>query len=286
MLAMGPVEVQTTLSLNDAAARLGVHYMTAYRYVRTGLLPAAKRGATWHIEEQDLRRFEQADDIRGAGPRTRAGYVERLADRLVVADELGASALVDQALAGGADVEEVYLQLVVPALRLIGERWEAGAISVAAEHQASAIVLRLLGRIGPRFLPRGARRGTVVLGAAPGDHHGLPSAILADVLRIRRFEVVDLGADTPAASFADACADRDRLVLVGVCATVKRDRAVRDVVKAVRGAGVDVPILAGGAGVTDEVHARALGADGWAASGGAAADAVEALVADPAYATA
>ena len=34
------------LTLHEAADVLGVHYMTAYRYVRLGLLPAAKAGGT------------------------------------------------------------------------------------------------------------------------------------------------------------------------------------------------------------------------------------------------
>ena len=32
------------ITLHEAAARLGVHYMTAYRYVRTGRLPAERDG--------------------------------------------------------------------------------------------------------------------------------------------------------------------------------------------------------------------------------------------------
>ena len=34
------------ISLHDVAEELGVHYMTVYRYVRQGLLPATKRGRT------------------------------------------------------------------------------------------------------------------------------------------------------------------------------------------------------------------------------------------------
>ena len=35
---------EQTLTLAEAANHLGVHYMTAYRYVRTGQLPARKAG--------------------------------------------------------------------------------------------------------------------------------------------------------------------------------------------------------------------------------------------------
>ena len=45
------------LSLNEVAEKLGVHYMTVYRYVRTGLLPAAKSGGTWRVLADDLENF-------------------------------------------------------------------------------------------------------------------------------------------------------------------------------------------------------------------------------------
>ena len=35
------------LTLNEAAELLGVHYMTAYRYVRLGFLQATKVGGCW-----------------------------------------------------------------------------------------------------------------------------------------------------------------------------------------------------------------------------------------------
>ena len=35
-----------SLTLPEVAEKLGVHYMTAYRYVRTGRLPAKRSGST------------------------------------------------------------------------------------------------------------------------------------------------------------------------------------------------------------------------------------------------
>ena len=43
-----------TITLTEAAERLGVHYMTAYRYVRTGRLPATKLGSEWRVETSDV----------------------------------------------------------------------------------------------------------------------------------------------------------------------------------------------------------------------------------------
>ncbi len=54
--------------------------------------------------------------------------------------------------------------------------------------------------MGPRCTRHSPKRGMILLGAPEGDEHALPSAILADLLRAARFEVHDLGADTPTAS--------------------------------------------------------------------------------------
>ena len=42
------------LSLQETAERLDVHYMTAYRYVRTGQLPARRERGEWRVLEADV----------------------------------------------------------------------------------------------------------------------------------------------------------------------------------------------------------------------------------------
>jgi methanogenic corrinoid protein MtbC1 len=118
--------------------------------------------------------------------------------------------------------------------------------------------------LGPRFARRGRKRGTVVLGAVAGERHAIPGAILADLLRGRGFEVIDLGADTPAESFIDATRHANRLVAVLVGAiTPGQDRVIKRTVAALHAAEIGVPVLVGGPGIADEAHARSLGADGW-----------------------
>jgi excisionase family DNA binding protein len=269
-------ESKRTLTLHEAAELLGLHYMTVYRYVRTGRLDGSKDGAEWRVRTADVERLRRSPAAaRGRKPSGRRGsakrYRRRLEDRLVAGDEPGAWALIEGAMASGVEPEEIYLELLVPTLEAIGDGWERGTYSVAQEHQASAVVLRLLGRLSPRFTRRGRKRGSLVLGAPPGDEHGIPVAILTDLLRARGFRVHDLGDNTPAESFAEAAVAADGLVAVGIGATTRgNDRNVRATTRALR-RSVDVPILVGGSAVVDADHSRKLGGDGWAAS---AADAV------------
>jgi methanogenic corrinoid protein MtbC1 len=185
----------------------------------------------------------------------------------VRADEAAAWQQVQDQLAYGTEPEELYLEILAPTMHAIGDAWAGGELDVGEEHQASTVMQRLLGRLGPLFATRGRKRGTIVIGAPPRDRHSLPLALLADPLRGRHFEVVDLGADVPVDAFADATARVDRLVAVGVCATTASARSIRETI-AVLHAATTAPVVLGGAAVADGQVARRLGADHFSAGAG------------------
>ena len=267
------------LTLAQTAERLGVHYMTAYKYVRTGRLRAAKVGQEWLVAERDLAAFERVQQAPRSRGSRRSSYPAELQDRLLQADEAGSWAVVEAALASGMEPSAVLLDLVGPAMAAVGDEWERGAVTVAQEHQASAIATRVVGRLGPRFVRRGRKRGHVIVGAAPLDTHALPSAIVRDLLQGEGLVVTDLGADVPPADWANAVREAlggsPALSGVGVCATTPGHSGVlRSAIAAIR-AEAPVPVVLGGHAVTSAVQARRLGADHHS---GSAADAVAQLV--------
>jgi excisionase family DNA binding protein len=274
---------EALMSLRAAAEELSVHYMTAYRYVRTGRLPATKVGGEWRVRRADLEHVLGSDPgavlegTAGAGdPATRDRFRPRLEDRLLAADEAGAWAVVESSLTSGATPDEVYLRLLVPVLRSIGNRWAAGELTVHDEHRATAIATRLVGRLGPRFRRPGRRRGVVVVGAVSGDTHALATALLADLIRARSFDVVDLGGDTPVESFVEAAGSPEVVAVVITCSHAEVRPAVTATVKALRRAAAGVPILVGGGGIgADEVEA--LGADGSGTTAEQALDLIDQL---------
>lgn len=263
------------VTLIEAAERLGVHYMTAYRYVRTGRLEAHQDGAEWRVRTVDLDRLITARGSPGelaelgetgrpnaSNTRRPVDWAGRVEERLLSGDEGGAWTVVENAMAAGMAPDTVYLDVLGPAMHDIGERWAAGDATVADEHQASAIVLRLIGRLGPRFARRGRKRGAIIVAAPAGDTHGLPVALLADLLRGRGFRVIDLGADVPCDSLAATVRGADGLVVVGLCATVSaNDRGISDAIAAIRAAST-VPVVLGGRAIATPQAAMAHGADG------------------------
>ena len=270
------------LTLQEAADQLGVHYMTAYRYVRLGLLAASKSGGTWRVANDDLDAFRAGGGTAPVPAGRPAPWSERLEARLIAGDHRGAWGVIEAALAAGAELDEVYLDVLTPALVGIGTRWERGEIDIAVEHRATGIANRLIGRLGPRFVRRGRPKGNVVLGAPEGETHSLPTAILADLLRLEGWEVSDLGANTPASSLAHAAAATEDLVAVGVSMTLEESAAAAAAAcAAIRAAVPGVPIVLGGRGVSGDAHARAIGGDAYAHDAAAMVGILESYLVPP-----
>jgi excisionase family DNA binding protein len=262
------------LTLQDAADELGVHYMTAYRYVRLGVLDAAKSGGVWQIQRSALDRFREqaaaAEGSSGVHRARRAPWASRLESRLVAGDGAGAWSVVEAAMTAGAELDEVYLEILTPAMVSIGERWAAGELDISIEHRATGIAMRIVGRIGPRFNRRGRSRGLVALGAPAGEFHALPVAMLGDLLRLRGWEVSDFGVDVPAASIAHVVRESTGLLAVGLSAMSQDNlESLGEACAAVREADPDVLLVVGGHAIGGDEQARSLGADAWAVGGDA-----------------
>lgn len=255
-----------TLSLRAAAEQLGLHYMTVYRYVRTGRLPAVKRGGQWYVDPADMDGLTIGSDP-AARDGSRARAAVQLEARMLAGDEAGAWAVVSQALTSGAEPTDIHLQMIIPAMQSIGRRWATGEITVFDEHQATAVATRLTARMGPRFQRRGPSRGHVVVGLVSGDTHALTSAIISDLLRGSGFEVTDLGADTPPESFEEIVDQARADPVVAVALSSSGDHHLPQVIATVqtlREAHPDLIVALGGSGVRSEEEARAAGATIWA----------------------
>ncbi|CAN5549760.1 hypothetical protein BH23ACT3_BH23ACT3_17710 [soil metagenome] len=191
-MADAPFDLQT------AADHLGVHYQTAYRWVRSGELAAALVHGRYLLDAHDVTAFAERR-ARPSAPRARRPWggfeplSEKMYEQLHAGDEKAARKLVDGLVSDGVALTTVMQDVLVPALRHIGTEWHAGRLTVWVEHQASAIVDRIIGSHHPT--PRGRRRGTAVVAALSGDRHALPTSMAAAALREDNWRVHHLGAE-------------------------------------------------------------------------------------------
>ena len=134
----------------------------------------------------------------------------------VALDQRRVSQVLNEVLAALTPLK-AYEQVLVPLQREVGERWHAGAFSVAQEHLVTQEVRARLISLLHAAPDRGRRR--VVLACFPDEQHEI--GLLGAALRMRHagLSVVLLGQRTPAAE-AGRVARRLKADLVGLSAVM------------------------------------------------------------------
>jgi DNA-binding transcriptional MerR regulator len=126
-----------------------------------------------------------------------ASMLAEFLDRL---DESAANNALDR-LFSAYTVEAVLQRVLIPYLQRLGQRWEAGEVSVAQEHFASNLIRgRLLG------LAQGWGQGrgpAAVLACLPGELHELGLLVFGVALRRRGWRITYLGTNSPIDAVAD-----------------------------------------------------------------------------------
>ena len=120
------------------------------------------------------------------------------ADALLSADEAAAEIAIREAMDAGLDTARIDDEIIAPALWRIGDLWERGEISVADEHIATEISIRVLAlqREAQRVAQtRGEHR--VLLAAPAGEQHIVALRMVDNLLRNAGYEVAMLGSDVP-----------------------------------------------------------------------------------------
>lgn len=238
------------LDLRAAADEMGVHYQTAYRWVRAGRLPARFVDGRYLVARTDLdavmtqRSAPRRPPAPSAGRRRRAAA--RMHDALVAGDEGTARQLARTLLDEGTTITDLITDVIVPPLVRIGTDWHEGRLTIWIEHRASAIVERILGEHAPN--PRGRRRGTAMVAAVSGDFHSLPTLMATAALRSDNWTVEHLGANMPPDELAQFC--REHEVDLAVLSSTNPETADLATATADRLRAAGMRVIVGGPGST------------------------------------
>jgi methanogenic corrinoid protein MtbC1 len=126
---------------------------------------------------------------------------------LLLPDRAAACRLVLDAARTGTDVRALYLQVLQPAQREVGQRWHRGEVNVAQEHFCTATTALIMAQLQPYLhgTPRNGRR--LLAACVAGDLHALGLQMVVDFLEHDGWDVYYLGASTPADSVLQTVAD-------------------------------------------------------------------------------
>jgi len=171
------------------------------------------------------------------------------------------------ALERGMDVRDVYVDVLQESLYEVGRLWQAGRISVAAEHLATAITQLVVARLYEKLPRSEATRGRVVLTGVEGELHQVGGNMIADALEADGWDVRFLGTDVPGPDVLDAIAAH-RADLFGISCTLRQNvpkvASLVDEVRSRFGESRPRILVGGGAFRTAGGSPLDVGADAWA----------------------
>jgi len=179
-------------------------------------------------------------------------------------DEAAARRLAAEALAGGIEPLAAIEHGLVPGVREAGRLWEEGEFFLPELVLAAQAMRAAMDVLQPALGgARAASLGRVVIGTVEGDIHDIGKTLVATMLAASGFAVSDEGAGVSAARFVARARELDAdLVCASALLTTTMPRQ-RELVAALREAGLRARVMVGGAPVTRS-WAEAIGADGFA----------------------
>ena len=128
---------------------------------------------------------------------------EAFFEALVTGDAAAAEDLVLAAATAGTPLADLYVDVVGPALRDVGDQWASGCLTVADEHLATGIAWDVMRLVGVRAATAPRRSRERVLLAAVGDeNHVTGLRMIGDLADSHGFDVRYLGAALPVDTIA------------------------------------------------------------------------------------
>ena len=169
---------------------------------------------------------------------------------------------------------EVVDEALIPALDIVGGKYEKGTLFLPQLLQAASAAQSAFEEIKTAIAQKGegsASKGRIVLATVKGDVHDIGKNIVRVILENYGFEVLDLGRDVPVETVVDTVREKD-VHLVGLSALMTTTlKSMEETITALRSAGLDCKIMVGGAVLTPE-YAEKIGADWYAKDAKRSAD--------------
>ena len=171
--------------------------------------------------------------------------------------------LVQTALDGGANPEDLLMGSMIPAMRTMGEKFSRNEVYVPEMLIAARAMQSGMNVLEPVLAKKGHKPlGKVVIGTVKGDLHDIGKNLVAIMLKGAGFEVIDAGVDCDVEKYRRGVELGAQAVLCSALLTTTM--SYMKVVVEAFASDPDVKVIVGGAPVTQE-YADQIGAGGYGA---------------------
>ena len=186
----------------------------------------------------------------------------------------GEAAAQTRALLEAKEPLELVDEALIPALDIVGNKYEKGTLFLPQLLQAASAAQSAFEEIKTAIAKKGAAnesKGRIVIATVKGDVHDIGKNIVKVILENYGFEVIDLGRDVPVETVVNTVREKN-VHLVGLSALMTTTlKSMEETIAALHEAKLDCKIMVGGAVLTPE-YAKKIGADWYAKDAKRSAD--------------
>ena len=186
----------------------------------------------------------------------------------------GEAAVQTRALLETKEALELVDEALIPALDIVGNKYEKGTLYLPQLLQAASAAQSAFEEIKTAIAKKGGTsesKGRIVIATVKGDVHDIGKNIVKVILENYGFEVIDLGRDVPVETVVNTVREKN-VHLVGLSALMTTTlKSMEETIAALHAAKLDCKIMVGGAVLTPE-YAEKIGADWYAKDAKRSAD--------------
>jgi len=204
--------------------------------------------------------------------------LQAIAENLIKGKAPEVKRLVQEALDAGVPPKEILDNGLIAGMDVVGTKFKNNEfyvpevlIAARAMNQATELLAPALKKAGVKAI------GKVAIGTVKGDLHDIGKNLVTMMLKGAGFEIVDLGIDVSAEKFVAAAQDGAQVLALSALLTTTMPQ-MKNVIDALKDAGSKVPVMIGGAPVTQS-YADEIGAAGYAPDAASAVDVAKKLIA-------
>jgi len=201
-----------------------------------------------------------------------------LAEAVTKGDQNGCIEMTKAALAEGVDAKKIMDEGLVGGMNLIAEHWKRNEVYIPEVLIAARAMKSAMDVLAPELSKAGVEpEGKFLIGTVAGDLHDIGKNLVVMMLKGAGFDVKDIGVDAPDEKFIEEIKAYEPQV-IGMSALLTTTMpAMEQAIKACREAGIEAPIVVGGAPVT-EGYAQKIGANAYSPDAASAVDIVKELI--------
>lgn len=195
-----------------------------------------------------------------------------LKDCIVTGKMEDAKAIVNEAIAAGADAQDIINNYLIKGMEEIGQRFDEGKAFVPNLLLAARAMKGCLEILKPLLKDASSTSlGTLVIGTVKGDLHDIGKNLVASMLEGCGFEVINLGVDISDQQFVEAVKKYNPQIVCLSALLTTTMNYMQNVIDTLAAEGLrdKVKVLVGGAPV-NEAFAVKIGADGYSSNANAA----------------